>query len=454
MNHKPAMRPTQISWYGDVPAHWKQMRLKDAVDGCVNGFWGDEALGDGLDTQVIRVADFNRNERRVAEGPTFRAIKPEQRSGRALEPGDLLIEKSGGGELQPVGMVVQYEGKADAVCSNFVARMHPREGVVGRYLCFLHAHLYERSVTTLSIKQSTGIQNLDSGAYLGEACFLPPPEEQIAIASYLDVETARIDALIGEKEGLVVLLGELRGNVVRERTAGMHLNTPRIETGDVFVPTIPATWNLVPIGRYSRIGNGSTPLKDNPEFWVGGTYPWLNSAVVNNDDVYVGSEFVTPSALQKCHLPIVPAGSVLIALTGQGKTRGQVTVLRIEATINQHLASIRVDSDRLDGEFVFWALTGQYQALRMVSDGQGGTKGALTCDELSRFRIPLPTLKEQRAIAQDLYRETKAIDQLIAHVNLEMDLLRELRSTTITDAVLGRMEVRPIAKTKKELETT
>ena len=91
MNHQPGKRPTQISWYGDVPAHWKQMRLKDAVDGCVNGFWGDEPLGDGLDTQVIRVADFNRNERRVAGGPTFRSIKPDQRGGRSLKPGDLLI---------------------------------------------------------------------------------------------------------------------------------------------------------------------------------------------------------------------------------------------------------------------------------------------------------------------------------------------------------------------------
>ena len=224
------------------------------------------------------------------------------------------------------------------------------------------------------------------------------------------------------------------------------MNCPRIETGDVFVPTIPSEWQMVPIGRYSRIGNGSTPLKDNREYWEGGTYPWLNSAVVNNDNVHVGSEFVTEAALRKCHLPVVPAGSVLIALTGQGKTRGQVTMLRIEATINQHLASIRVDPEKLNSEFVFWALTGQYQALRMVSDGQGGTKGALTCEELARFRIPLPTLPEQQLIAADLYRETCRIDDLITHVDQEIDLLRELRLTTITDAVLGCIDVCKINK--------
>ena len=129
-------------------------------------------------------------------------------------------------------------------------------------------------------------------------------------------------------------------------------------------------------------------------------------------------------------------------MTGQGKTRGQVTLLRIEATINQHLASIRADDEVLDDEFVFLTLTGQYQALRMVSDGQGGTKGALTCDELSRFHIPLPPLHEQKTIAARIGADTRRVDDLVRHVHAEIALLRELRSATITDAVLGRIDVR------------
>lgn len=238
------------------------------------------------------------------------------------------------------------------------------------------------------------------------------------------------------------MLVELRGGVIRERTTGADLKVARVSTGDVFMPQLPAGWDLVGLGRYSRITNGSTPLKDNLAYWQGGHYPWLNSSVVNGDEVTEGSELVTAEALRQCHLPIVPQGSVLVALTGQGKTRGQATVLRIEATINQHLAAIVCDEDHLDGEFVFWALTGQYAALRMVSDGQGGTKGALTCDELGRFRIPKPPLDEQRLIAKALYDETRKIDDLLKHVEDEIQLLRELRAATITDAVLGRIDVR------------
>lgn len=285
-------------------------------------------------------------------------------------------------------------------------------------------------------------QTLNQSDLLSVHVPVPDQEQQHAIASYLDAETVRIDGLIEEKQRLAGMLVELRGGVIRERTTGADLKVARISTGDVFMPDLPAGWGLVALGRYSRITNGSTPLKDNLAYWQGGHYPWLNSSVVNGDQVTEGSELVTAEALRQCHLPIVPPGSVLVALTGQGKTRGQATVLRIEATINQHLAAIVCDEDHLDGEFVFWALTGQYAALRMVSDGQGGTKGALTCDELGRFRIPKPPIEVQRSIAKALYDETRKIDHLLKHVEDEIRLLQELRAATITDAVLGRIDVR------------
>lgn len=270
---------------------------------------------------------------------------------------------------------------------------------------------------------------------------IPNSAEQIAIAAYLDAETVRIDALIEEKRRLIVLLHEFRGGIIREKTAGLDLDSPQRATGNQFMPDIPEHWDFVQIRRHATITNGSTPLKDNPTFWQNGTYPWLNSSVVNQDQVTEGSELVTEEALRLCHLPIVPPGSVLIALTGQGKTRGQAAVLRIEATINQHLAAIVCDEDHLDGEFVFWVLSGQYSALRMVSDGQGGTKGALTCDELGRFPIPKPPIDDQKAIAHSLYEAAGKLDGLIAHAFDEISMLQELRSSTITDAVLGRIRI-------------
>ena len=238
------------------------------------------------------------------------------------------------------------------------------------------------------------------------------------------------------------MLGEYRQSVIADLTTGANLAVAKTETGNIFCPSIPSTWQMVRIGKYARLGNGSTPLKDNLDYWSGGNFPWLNSAVVNQDEVIEGSELVTDEALRACHLPIVQPGAVLVALTGQGKTRGQVTVLRIKATINQHLAYLTADPNAFDTDYLFWTLTGMYAALRMVSDGQGGTKGALTCEDLSRFQIPKPPLAEQQAIADQVKSETVRIDELITHAKAEIKLLKELRAATIADAVLGRVDVR------------
>ncbi|MDE2382873.1 MAG: restriction endonuclease subunit S, partial [Xanthomonadaceae bacterium] len=270
--------------------------------------------------------------------------------------------------------------------------------------------------------------------------------EQQAIADYLDTETARIDELIREKEELIGLLREWRQSVIAEHTSGVTRSQDKKATGNIHMPTIPSDWRMVRLGKYARIGNGSTPLKDNASYWEGGTFPWLNSSVVNRDTVDEGSEYVTDVALSACHLPIVEPGSLLVALTGQGKTRGQVTVLRIQATINQHLAYVALDESHFDSVYLFWTLTGMYAALRMVSDGQGGTKGALTCDDLARFQVPMPPLAVQQEIASAVAHETARIDELITHTNDGITLLKELRAATIADAVLGRVDVRTYQK--------
>lgn len=216
-------KPSGVPWLGEVPGHWDGKRLRDCVEGCSNGVWGDEPDGGEDDIPVIRVADFDRDRRRVVEYETVRKVDSSQRGSRGLIPGDMLMEKSGGGEQQPVGMVVSYLVPEDAVCSNFVARMRSREGVVSRFMVYLHAYLYASRVTNISVKQTTGIQNLDSTAYLSEACFVPPPDEQTAIADYLDAETARIDTLIDEKDELIGLLREWRQSVIAETvTKGLN----------------------------------------------------------------------------------------------------------------------------------------------------------------------------------------------------------------------------------------
>ena len=186
-------KPTAVDWLGDVPAHWKVNRLKWSATGCINGVWGDEP--DGVDDLLcVRVADFDRVNFRVISAPeTYRSIPLKQRATRQLEQGDLLLEKSGGGEHQPVGCVVEYAGEEPAVSSNFVARLRPAQGCVGRFWVYAHAVIYDAGLNVTCIKQSTGIQNLDADAYLSLPAPFPPEQEQRAIADHLDDMMERFD---------------------------------------------------------------------------------------------------------------------------------------------------------------------------------------------------------------------------------------------------------------------
>ncbi|MFD3736803.1 restriction endonuclease subunit S [Streptomyces sp. NPDC058629] len=192
------------------------------------------------------------------------------------------------------------------------------------------------------------------------------------------------------------------------------------------------------------MGNGSTPRRDNREYWDRGVVPWLNSSVVNQARVDSSAESVAAAALAECHLPIVSPGSVLVGLTGQGRTRGMATILDIEATVNQHLAYVTPDRARWFPDFLLWSLTAAYDDLRRISEENGSTKGGLTCEALKQLRVLVPPIDEQRAIADYLDRETARIDTLIEEQRRLVDLLRERRIAVIRHAseVVGAPVVR------------
>ena len=143
-----------------------------------------------------------------------------------------MLEKSGGGEQQLVGAVVEFDQPFPAVSSNFIARMVVREEMDSRFLVYIHAHLYAGRVNFRSIKQTTGIQNLDGQAYLDEEIAYPPLEEQRGIARFLDFKTAQIDALIAKKNLLLEKLSDKRTALISHAvTQGIEPSVPMRSSG-------------------------------------------------------------------------------------------------------------------------------------------------------------------------------------------------------------------------------
>ena len=271
---------------------------------------------------------------------------------------------------------------------------------------------------------------------------VPEASQQRAIADYLDRETVRLDALVAANERVLGLLAEKRrAFITRAVTRGLDPCVPLRDSGIPWFGEAPAHWEIWKLGHFALVGNGSTPSRGSAAYWTEGTIPWLNSSVVNQYEATTADQFVTDLALRECHLPLVKSGSVLVAITGQGKTRGRAVVLSFDATINQHLAYVSPDHSRLDPWFLRWTLLSAYEYLRSISDDAGGTKGALTCEDVANLHVPVPPIDEQYAIVAYITNQTSKLDRLRTAMERTRALLRERRASLVSAAVTGLIDV-------------
>ena len=434
--------PSGIPWLGNIPAHWHRKRLRDCIEGCSNGIWGEDPDGEGDDMPVIRVADFDRRRRVVDRYETVRKIDHSQRVGRTLEQGDLLIEKSGGGEQQPVGMVIEYLRSDAAVCSNFVARMPPREGAISRFLVYLHAYFYASKVTGISVKQTTGIQNLDSGAYLSNTCYLPSPLEQQAIADYLDTETARIDTLIREKEELIELLREAQAAKVSDLISGDSL--PGKPSGNSWAPHLPTGWELKKLKHLGQVRSGLAKGKDSGDKDTV-ELPYLRVANVQDGHLDLREILTIPVELGSVERYSLLAGDVLMNEGGDYDKvgRGAVWTGEISPCLHQnHVFAVRPTDPDLS-EWLAAVTRTRYAKFYFMNNAKQSTNlASISQSNVKELPVLLPPKDTRDKLLRQLQTEEAELNDLIAHTNEEIVLLHELRAATIADAVLGRIDVR------------
>lgn len=180
---------------------------------------------------------------------------------------------------------------------------------------------------------------------------------------------------------------------------------------------------------------GGTPDRDNPSYWEGGTIPWLNSGEVGQGIIRTPSAYITDEALRKSSAKWIPRGALVMALAGQGKTKGTVAQLDFEATCNQSMAAI-VPSGLVHPRFLLWWLECHYETIRNLAGGD--LRDGLNLDIVGDIPCPLPPAQTQRAIADFLDAETAPIDALIELKTTLAERLTERTVAAINDRVLGQ----------------
>ena len=168
-----------------------------------------------------------------------------------------------------------------------------------------------------------------------------------------------------------------------------------------------------PIGSFAQCVAGATPNSKDPSLWDG-NIPWMSSGEVNKRIIRSTDRCITQRGFDSCSTKMIPAGAVVVALAGQGKTRGTVARTRIELCTNQSLCAIISDAN-VDSDFLFHYLVSQYNNLRAVSSGDG-TRGGLNLKMIREYRVPVPPLEVQREIVRILDQFTTLEAELEAEL--------------------------------------
>ena len=193
---------------------------------------------------------------------------------------------------------------------------------------------------------------------------------------------------------------------------------------------LPDGWQCQALGDVCEVVTGGTPNRSIVEYW-NGDIPWMSSGEINQRVVKSVAERITPLGMTNSNASPLPPGTVMMALNGQGKTRGKVAILEIETTCNQSLAGMIADRERVAPEYLFYALDAQYQAIRNITGDDA--RNGLNLRILRGLRLDLPPLDEQRRIAEVL----RSVDEAIAAADVVARQWETALTTLLDSAFRG-----------------
>jgi len=200
----------------------------------------------------------------------------------------------------------------------------------------------------------------------------------------------------------------------------INKNLKKTEAG-----TIPKDWDVVSFGDedFFEIGTGGTPDTNHPEYYDGGDIPFLRSGNVKGPYIEKAVNYINQLGYDNSPAKWHPPGSIMLAMSGRGATRGRSAILKIPCTCSQSVAAIIPKSDEIVPEFVHLNLVTRYNELRSLT-GDADRSG-LSLGLIRMVKIPKPSKDEQLEIADtffSLYEKMRLLDK---HMNLYQELFRE-----------------------------
>ena len=391
---------------------WTEKKLGDICT-FKNGraFKKTEWVQSGL--PIIRIANLNNNN------ATFNFFNGEFDRSIYIEKGDLLFSWSGtvGSSFGP-----HIWDSNSGLLNQHIFKIGIKDDTSKYFLYNLL--LWITSEVEKLTKGAVGLVHVNKSTLVDYQILIPKKEEQKKIVAYLDQTFAAIDTA--------------KINVEKNLENAKELFQSKLD--EIFSQKGEG-WVEKKLGDVSFLMTGGTPSRKNKEYFENGEINWLVSGDINQKEIFECEGKITQLGLENSSTRYLPINSVMIALNGQGKTRGSVAMLKIKATCNQSLVSIYPnDITQLRPEYIYTALDSRYQEIRKITGDGGNDRRGLNMPLIRNINISFPTsTNEQEAIIQRIQLLRKKIQSLEFKYQQELGFLEELKKSILEKTFAGEL---------------
>lgn len=443
------LKDSKVEWIGQVPNAWQEYRLENLVDNHFSGAWGNDEKGNELDRICMRIADFDYQKLQFqvknVEDYTKRNYTKIEISKKTLKKGDILIEKSGGGEKTPVGRAVVYNLDNNALFANFMDCIRINDLSTPDFVKYYLFCSYCRGVTNLYFNQTTGIQNLNISRYLKESkVFLPDIDMQNDISSFLDEKCAEIDKLSEDIQKQIDILNDYKKSVItRAVTKGLDPNAEMKDSGIKWIGEIPKDWTCKKI-KYLANTKQSNSFVDGD---------WIEAPFVKDNGIrYIttgnigdgvfkrqGDGYVTEEDFKMLKCKYAYSGDLIFSRLNEEYGRSCILpndypkyVIAVDNVI------LRTEHDK---RFICYCTQCPGYHDSVADYARGTAMKRISRINLGNISIPIPTLSEEVEIADYLDDKCSKINDSISAKQEQIAKLDTYKKSIIYEYVTGKKRV-------------
>lgn len=441
----PAYKETSVSWLGPVPSHWEVLRLKYACEVFPSNV-DKHSRDDEPPVLLCNYTDVYYNERITADMSFMAATASVEQIARfTLKGGDTIITKDS--ETADDIAIAAYvpEDLSGVVCGYHLSMIRPRTSTCGAYVKRLFDSFYAKAQFAVA---ANGLTRVGLGQYALDNVELPfpPPAEQHAIATFLDRETAMIDALVEAQRRLIDLLREKRQAVISQAvTKGLDPRVPMKDSGVEWLGLVPTHWTVSSIKHIV-----ATPVTDGPHEtpnFPDEGIPFVSAEAISSGvlDFEKKRGYISVEDHQRYSLKYRPHRGDIYMIKS-GATTGVTAIVETDDDFNiwSPLAVIRCD-ESCDPYFVLNFMRSKNFLEAVTLNWSFGTQQNIGMGVIENLAVPVPPLAEQQHIAAMLANVTNRLNALTEEAEHAMRLLQERRSALISAAVSGKIDVRGLA---------